>query len=129
MYGNIIPEITCGQAASAQTDFPVFVGEWSLEAIYNNTLEGRAALYQSQQYAYSQYLSGGAFWGYKSVVGEFSGREYLDSTPILIYPFHRTDTTTKIDGEGTKVDYWNWRALVEAGGIVLPEGAIEASYC
>jgi hypothetical protein len=77
VYGNIIPEITCGQASSAKTDFPVFVGEWSLEAIYNNTLDGRAALYQSQQYAYSEYLSGGAFWGYKSVVGEWNESVHL----------------------------------------------------
>jgi glucan 1,3-beta-glucosidase len=130
VYGNIIPEITCGQASSAQTDFPVFVGEWSLEAIYNNTLDGRASLYQSQQYAYSQYLSGGAFWGYKSVVGE-SPRNPLDATVILLMTTRlaRADTTTKIDGEGTKVDYWNWRKLAEAGGIVLPGGAIEQSFC
>lgn len=41
----------------------------------------------------------------------------------------RADTTSKIDGEGTKVDYWNWRKLAEAGGIVLPGGAIEQSFC
>jgi glucan 1,3-beta-glucosidase len=107
VYGNIVPQITCGQASSARTSFPVFVGEWSLEAIYNNTLAGRAALYQSQQYAYATYLSGSAFWSYNSVV----------------------DTTTPVDGEGSKVDYWNFQKIAAAGGIILPNGAINASYC
>jgi glucan 1,3-beta-glucosidase len=51
VYGNIIPEITCGQASSAQTDFPVFVGAWSLEAISNDALEARTSLYQISRYA------------------------------------------------------------------------------
>lgn len=70
MYSSLVGQITCGQASNAATTFPVFVGEFSLESFYANTLAGRQNSYQSQLWAYTKYLSGGAFWSYSSVVGE-----------------------------------------------------------
>ncbi|KAK8844011.1 hypothetical protein IAR55_006804 [Kwoniella newhampshirensis] len=104
VYSQFVSDITCGQASAAATSFPVFVGEFSIESKYNNTLAARRQIYQSQQYAYAQYLSGSAFWDGK------------------------LDVTDRVDGEGTKNDYWSFANLIK-DGVVLPGGAINSSFC
>jgi glucan 1,3-beta-glucosidase len=54
-YSQYINLAVCGQALYlvSQTDFPVFVGEWSLQTMYNNTFAGCKALFDTQRYAWT----------------------------------------------------------------------------
>lgn len=80
VYANFVPEITCGQASAIKPDdFPVFIGEFSLQSLYNNSLSLRQELYESQVYSFANYLSGSAFW-----TARFQG-------------------VNPVDGEGTQV--------------------------
>lgn len=101
--GDINPAV-CAQAASlsAGSSFPVFVGEWSLAAMVNNTLAGRKSLFDTQRYAWQQYESGGAFWN------------------VLSY------NTLPVNGEGTQQDYWSYINLINQGVITRET---TASYC
>jgi hypothetical protein len=63
VQGASIPGLICQEAIGRRADgFNVFVGEFSLQALLNNTLDGRQAAYESQVRAFQQYLSGGTFW-------------------------------------------------------------------
>lgn len=63
VYGNLLPGISCGEAAAIRPEgFNVFVGEFSLQTQYNNSLDRRQELYDSQVTAYRKYLNGGTFW-------------------------------------------------------------------
>lgn len=104
VYSEYVSQITCGQAQASVISFPVFVGEFSLQSRYNNTLAGRREVYQSQVYAYSNYLAGGAFWGGK------------------------LDVPALVDGEGRQNDYWSLTNLIK-DGVVLPGGVINSSFC
>lgn len=101
----------CGQAeqiGKGDGKFPVFIGEWSLQSLYNNTLEGRKLLYDTQIYAYSTYGSGGAFWNGKML--------------------NSVDQVDGIEEErGTLQDYWSWERIADAG-IPSADGVTE-SYC
>lgn len=103
-YSQWINPAVCGQAAylANQTKFPVFVGEWALQTMYNNTLAGRKALFDTQRYAWNQYVSGGAFWTAVSY------------------------STAKVDGEGTQREYWSYIDLINQGIITR---STNASYC
>ncbi|GAA6014347.1 hypothetical protein JCM10207_005427 [Rhodosporidiobolus poonsookiae] len=104
VYANFAPSLPCGQAKSAATTLPIFVGEFSLQSKFGNTLASRQEMYQTQVYAWQKYLSGGAFWNVR----------YLG--------------TEDVDGEGGVREYWNFMDLIDAG-VVLPGGAITQSYC
>jgi aryl-phospho-beta-D-glucosidase BglC (GH1 family) len=101
--GYAVPAI-CGQASAAPGDgkFPVFIGEWSLQTLYNNTYANREELFNTQRYAWSHYVQGGAFWG-----AVFKG-------------------TAAVDGEGTQRDYWDYTGLIDAGVINSPTNQ---TYC
>ncbi|KAH0031478.1 glycoside hydrolase, partial [Aureobasidium melanogenum] len=101
--GYAVPAI-CGQASAAPGDgkFPVFIGEWSLQTLYNNTYDNREELFNTQRYAWSHYVQGGAFWG-----AVFNG-------------------TAAVDGEGTQRDYWDYTGLIDAGVINSPTNH---TYC
>ncbi|KAG9527081.1 glycoside hydrolase, partial [Aureobasidium melanogenum] len=101
--GYAVPAI-CGQASAAPGDgkFPVFIGEWSLQTLYNNTYANREELFNTQRYAWSHYVQGGAFWG-----AVFNG-------------------TAAVDGEGTQRDYWDYTGLIDAGVINSPTNQ---TYC
>lgn len=103
-YSQYINPAVCGQASyiAEETKFPVFVGEWSLQTMYNNTLAGRKALFDTQRYAWNKYVSGGTFWTAVSY------------------------STAKVDGEGTQREYWSYIDLINQGVITL---ATNASYC
>jgi len=104
-YANYILPAVCGQAAylqNSENKFPIFVGEWSLQTQYNNTLAGRKTLFDTQRYAWSKYLSGGTFWTAVSY------------------------SNTTVDGEGDQEDYWSYVDLINEGVIT---SQTTDSYC
>ncbi|KAH6643972.1 glycoside hydrolase superfamily [Boeremia exigua] len=103
-YSQYINPAVCGQASylAQETKFPVFVGEWSLQTMYNNTLAGRKALFDTQRYAWNKYVAGGTFWTAVSY------------------------STAKVDGEGTQREYWSYIDLINQGVITL---STNMSYC
>ncbi|CAO1633763.1 unnamed protein product [Parajaminaea phylloscopi] len=105
VYANYAAPAICGQASSLpDKKFPVFVGEWSLQTNFNNTLAGRKLLLQTQQYAWAKYVSGGSFWS-----ARFNG-------------------TTPVDGEGTQKDYWTYLDFIDQG-LVNEGGKLDSVYC
>jgi glucan 1,3-beta-glucosidase len=105
IYSQYVGPAICGQASVAGGDkkFPVYIGEWSLQVLYNNTLSNRASIFNTQRYAWEKYVSGGSFWSSK-----FNG-------------------TTAVSGEGTQKDYWYYEGLIDAGVITSPISG--ATYC
>jgi glucan 1,3-beta-glucosidase len=92
---NYVNPAVCGQASfiAEETKFPVFIGEWSLQAMYNNTLAGRKTLFDTQRYAWQKYVAGGAFWTAVSY------------------------STDLVNGEGTQREYWSYIDLINQGVI------------
>ncbi|KXT03799.1 hypothetical protein AC578_732 [Pseudocercospora eumusae] len=106
-YSQYVAPAVCGQAkyiGQGDGKFPVFIGEWSLQTLYNNTLSYRKTLYDTQVYAYQKYASGSAFWNYKML----------------------NDQDT-VDGEGKLQDYWSWSRLADAG--IPSANGVNSSYC
>ncbi|KAK5110127.1 hypothetical protein LTR62_006261 [Meristemomyces frigidus] len=104
-YSEYVLPAVCGQAAyiqESETKFPTFIGEWSLQAMFNNTLADRKSIFDTERYAWEKYNSGGAFW------------------TAISY------STAAVDGEGTQRDYWSYIDLINAGVITK---ATNASYC
>ncbi|KAF1835374.1 glycoside hydrolase [Decorospora gaudefroyi] len=103
-YSGYVNPAVCGQATyiAQETKFPIFIGEWALQAMYNNTLEGRKTIFDTQRYAWNKYVSGGAFWTAVSYA------------------------TDKVDGEGTQREYWSFIDLIEQG---VATKATDESYC
>ncbi|KAH9905490.1 glycoside hydrolase superfamily [Xylariomycetidae sp. FL2044] len=103
-YSQWVNPAVCGQAQyiAEETTFPVFVGEWALQVMYNNTFEGRKTLFDTQRWAWQQYVAGGSFWNAVSYA------------------------TTEVDGEGTQRDYWSYVDLINAGVITTQTNS---SYC
>ncbi|KAF8850655.1 glycoside hydrolase [Acephala macrosclerotiorum] len=94
----------CRQASALKGDskYPVSVGEWSLQTMYNNTYANRKTLFDTQRYAWATNAQGGAFW---------TAKFYGD---------------VAIDGQGTQGDYWNFEGLINSGVITT---TTNASYC
>ncbi|CRL30481.1 Glycoside hydrolase, catalytic core [Penicillium camemberti] len=69
--------------------FPVFVGEWSIQALHNNTHSLRAHNLNYGLKAFHHYSQGSSYWTWK---------------------FNGNDT---IEGEGTQGDYWNYEYFVD----------------
>ncbi|KAI7355298.1 glycoside hydrolase family 5 protein [Hortaea werneckii] len=106
-YSQYVAPAICGQAkyiGEGDGKFPVFIGEWSLQSLYNNTLENRKTLYDTQVYAYQKYASGGAFWNYRM-----------------------KNSVDTVDGEGVLQDYWSWEGLYNAG--IPSANKVNSSYC
>ncbi|KAF3033727.1 hypothetical protein E8E11_002652 [Didymella keratinophila] len=105
VYVNYVNPAICGQAQfiANQTKFPNFVGEWSLQTRYNNTFAGREEIFNTERYAWNEYLSEGTFWTAVSYA------------------------TTAVDGEGTQREYWSYVDLIKQGVIkpIVPGKA----YC
>ena len=103
-YSAYVAPAVCGQAQyiAQETKFPVFIGEWSLQTMYNNTFLGRKTIFDTQRYAFSKYNAGSTFWTAVSYA------------------------TTAVDGEGTQRDYWSYIDLINAGVIT---SATNSSYC
>lgn len=103
-YAEYVNPAVCGQAQyiAGETKFPVFIGEWALQTMCNNTYAGRKTVFDTQRYAWQKYVSGGAFWTAVSY------------------------STAPVDGEGTQRDYWSYIDLINAGVITK---ATNESYC
>ncbi|KAF6828096.1 hypothetical protein CPLU01_08693 [Colletotrichum plurivorum] len=99
-----LPTFICGDAKAAAGDgkFPVFIGEWSIQAVNNNTFASRARNLNDGLYAWSKYTQGSTYW-----TAKFSG-------------------TDPVNGEGKQSDYWNYSAFIELG-IMNP--ASSAGFC
>lgn len=96
IYAQWVEPAICGQAEYAAGDgkFPVFVGEYSLQTLYSNTLAGRQSIFETERYAWANWMAGGAFWNVRMI------------------------NSDGVDGEGTLPEYWSYIDLIEEGVIV-----------
>jgi hypothetical protein len=106
IYSEYVDGAICGQGSVASGDnkFPVFVGEWSLQVLYNNTFANRESIFNTQRYAWSiNNLHGSTFWQAKM------------------------NGSASVDGEGVQSDYWSFLDLVDAGVIKSIDPSV--AYC
>ncbi|KAH8653879.1 glycoside hydrolase superfamily [Xylariales sp. PMI_506] len=99
-YAYSAPYSACYLAkAYTDTPFPVFVGEWSIEASSFNSLDvtTRSTFYYTQLEAWKTYLSGGSFWTGKNFGTDIVG---IDNS--------------------TNPNYWSWELIAEQGVVVKP---------
>ncbi|KAH7319366.1 glycoside hydrolase superfamily [Rhexocercosporidium sp. MPI-PUGE-AT-0058] len=68
--------------------FPVLIGEWSLEAEFNNNLVLRKATFDAGRYLFDKYVRGSCFWAGKVLSHEI------------------------VHGEGVKRDFWSYEYLI-----------------
>lgn len=99
-----LPMWFCIDAQNAAGDgkFPVFVGEWSIEAAGNNTFASRAGNLNTGIKVWDQYTRGSAYWTYR-----FSG-----NVPVA--------------GEGVQGDYWSYEKFIDMG-IINPSQGVACS--
>ncbi|KFY25295.1 hypothetical protein V491_01822 [Pseudogymnoascus sp. VKM F-3775] len=99
-----VPDALCEQVPGAAGDgkFPVFIGEYSVQSHWNNTLAGRKTLFDTWRYVSTLHMQGNSFWGWKFT------------------------TRSEVDGEGTLKDYWSYEDMVDAGAITAET---TDSYC
>ncbi|KAH8201598.1 hypothetical protein TruAng_004204 [Truncatella angustata] len=85
----------CSDAKTSASDgkFPVFIGEWSIQAASNNTLMSREVNLNKGLYAWAKYTQGSAPW----------------TTRMYGY--------AAVSGEGTQSDYWNFEYFLNLGFI------------
>jgi hypothetical protein len=90
-----LPSLLCSDAKSSAGDgkFPVFVGEWSIQAATRNTLASRPTNLNTGVAAWKQYTRGSAYWTYK----------FFGNVPV--------------DGEGVQGDYWSYSEFIKDGFI------------
>ncbi|KAH6696589.1 putative cellulase [Leptodontidium sp. MPI-SDFR-AT-0119] len=81
------------KTARGTGSFPVLIGEWSLEAEFNNNLALRGPTFDAGRYLFDKYVQGSCFWAGKVLNSE------------------------KVHGEGAKRDYWSYFHLIKAGVI------------
>lgn len=81
------------KSAAGTGTFPVLIGEWSLEAEFNNKLELRKKVFDAGRYLFDRYVQGSCFWAGKVLSAE------------------------KIRGEGVRRDYWSYSHLIKDGVI------------
>ncbi|KAF4554107.1 Cellulase-like protein 4 [Elsinoe fawcettii] len=88
-----VTTLICEDAQKAKASkFPVFVGEWSLEVAFNNTLKSRERNLKTAIKAWNKYGQGSAFWTAKV-----------------------TSPDALVAGEGSKTDYWSWVEYARLG--------------
>ncbi|KAL4930104.1 glycoside hydrolase superfamily [Aspergillus undulatus] len=80
-----------GEAKSGDGVVPVFIGEWSIQTAYNNSLELRESNVKAGLGIWEEFMQGSAYWAAR---------------------FEGNDT---VDGEGRKRDYWSFGRFVELG--------------
>lgn len=90
-----IPSFICSDAKATPGDgkFPTFVGEWSIQTVYNNSFALRERNLNVGLAAFYKYSHGGSYWTWK-----FSGN-------------------ATVDGQGTQADYWNYKGFADSGYI------------
>ncbi|KAL3489820.1 glycoside hydrolase superfamily [Aspergillus germanicus] len=91
-----LPEFILSDAQNKSGDgtFPVFVGEWSIQAAYNNSFALRERNLKVGLEAWEEYTQGSCYWTAK---------------------FERNGT---IDGEGSQRDYWSFERFIEEGFLL-----------
>ncbi|SPJ86925.1 uncharacterized protein FTOL_11950 [Fusarium torulosum] len=98
-----LPEFICIDAkntvSTTSLKFPVFIGEWSIQAASNNTFASRARNLNTGLKAWATYTRGSAYWTWK-----FFGNE-------------------PVNGEGTQGDYWNYSDFVKMG-LINPSSGV-----
>lgn len=90
-----IPEWICIDAQSSAGDgrFPIFTGEWSIQAASNNTFASRPLNLNTGLKVWAEYSQGSAYWTWK----------HFGNVPV--------------NGEGTLGDYWSYEEFVNADMI------------
>ncbi len=78
--------------------FPVFVGEWAIQAATNNTFASRAANLNTGINAWEKYTRGSAYWTY------------------------RCSGNVPVDGEGVQADYWSYETFINQGFLNSSKG-------
>ncbi|KAL4999583.1 glycoside hydrolase superfamily [Aspergillus recurvatus] len=73
---------------------PVYVGEWAIQAAYNNSFALRQRNLIAGLSIWEEYMQGSTYWS-----ARFEG-------------------TDEVDGEGSKSDYWNFEQFIELGYLV-----------
>jgi hypothetical protein len=98
--GHNLTSYICSDAQTSRDPiFPVFVGEWSIEAKHQNQLGGRALAPNTGLDAFAEHTRGSAYWTAKC---------FGDAN---------------VDGEGVQADYWNYLAFSEQGMLNADEVA------
>ena len=90
-----LPSYICTDAKATPGDgkFPVFVGEWAIQSLYNNSFALRERNLNVGLGAFHKFAHGSSYWTWK-----FSGN-------------------ATVDGQGTKADYWNFEEYVDQGYV------------
>ncbi|KAH8199175.1 hypothetical protein TruAng_006644 [Truncatella angustata] len=86
--------------APGSRNFPVVIGEWSIETEFENKLGKRKELFDVARWAYNKYAQGSIYWS------------------------ARVESDAKVSGEGGKRDYWSYLDLVKEG-VIQP---VDPSY-
>lgn len=88
-----LTQFICQDAVAAAGDgkFPVFIGEWSIQAEIDNTFSSRKKNLQTGIAAWKKYTRGSSYW-----TAKFFGN-------------------ATVSGEGTQADYWNYDTFVRLG--------------
>jgi hypothetical protein len=99
-----VSDYLCADAKDSASDgkFPVFIGEWSIQAVSNNTLGSRKSNFNKGLYAWSKYARGSAPWTARML------------------------GTDPVDGEGRWTDYWDMETFIDLG-FVDPDS--ESGFC
>lgn len=94
----------CSDAKVSAGDgkFPVFIGEWSIEATLDNKLANRKKNLNAGLYSWGKFTQGSAYW-----TAKFFG-------------------DVKVAGEGMQADYWNYQSFIDQG---LLNPSLGAPYC
>jgi aryl-phospho-beta-D-glucosidase BglC (GH1 family) len=106
-YASNVTSYICTDATEAASDtkFPVFIGEWAIEAQYNNTFAARQGLLAAGLYAFGKKTQGSAYWTAK--VGAPSAYD--------------------VDGQGDRSDYWSYENFIDLG--FFKNSKVDAGYC
>lgn len=88
-----LPSYICSDSKQIPGDnkFPVYVGEWAIQTLYNNSFALRERNLNVGLAAYHKFAHGSSYWTWK-----FSGN-------------------ATVGGEGTQADYWNYEEYVDRG--------------
>lgn len=106
-YSSNVTSYICTDATEAVSDtkFPVFIGEWAIEAQYNNTFAARQGLLAAGLYAFGKKTQGSAYWTAK--VGAPSAYD--------------------VDGQGDRSDYWSYENFIDLG--FFKNLKVDSGYC
>ncbi|KAL4889836.1 putative cellulase [Aspergillus ambiguus] len=100
--GQNITSYICSDAEDAAGDgkFPVYIGEWSIQAELNNTFADREIALNTGLYAFAKHTQGSSYW---------TAKFFSNAT---------------VNGQGTKGDYWNYMTWVEKD-MIHPQQAVD----